>query len=132
MKVLCDAAAIPCVLVSGHAQASAEDSGEGHMWNYVQLDDAWYGVDVTWNDPVVPGVTGKVSGHEREDYLLVGAETVNSNGLPFIQSHPVENKVHSTSPAFTNGPELNSTAYEAAKDVVSGTCGDSLILDTGC
>lgn len=55
MKVLCDAAAIPCVLVSGHAQASAEDSGEGHMWNYVQLDDAWYGVDVTWNDPVGAG-----------------------------------------------------------------------------
>lgn len=119
MKVLCDAAAIPCVLVSGHAQASAEDSGEGHMWNYVQLEDAWYGVDVTWNDPRVQNpdgsyVTGKVSGHETEEYLLVGAETVNSYGLPFSQSHPVENKVHGTSPAFTNGPELNSTAYEAA------------------
>ena len=20
------------------------------MWNYVQMDDSWYGVDVTWND----------------------------------------------------------------------------------
>lgn len=41
-KLLCDVYAIPCILVAGFA-------GDGpHVWNYVQLDGAWYGVDCTW------------------------------------------------------------------------------------
>ena len=105
MKVLCDEVSIPCVLVDGDSE------GEPHMWNYVQQDDRkWYAVDTTWNDPSVSGVTGKVSGYENEDYLLVGGDTV-IDGKTFLQTHVVENKVSESGPAFINGPMLASQAY---------------------
>ena len=48
-KVLCDRFGIPCVLVCGTANLG--DSIDGHMWNYVQMEDGmWYAVDVTWDD----------------------------------------------------------------------------------
>lgn len=44
-KMLCDAANIPCALISG------KGNGGPHMWNAVQMDgEKWYAVDVTWDD----------------------------------------------------------------------------------
>ena len=108
-KVLCDELEIPCVLVDG---MSYNSGGSGaHMWNNVQMPDGnWYAVDVTWNDPVVSGKTGAVSGYESENYLLVGSDTV-VNGMAFSASHVVENSVVSGSTCFTNGPVLASSAY---------------------
>ncbi len=40
-------AGIRSSLVTGTA-----NNGEYHMWNAVELDDGWYQVDVTWDDPV--------------------------------------------------------------------------------
>lgn len=31
---------------------SGESSGERHIWNEVKLDNEWYQVDVTWDDPI--------------------------------------------------------------------------------
>lgn len=108
LKVLCDKLGIPCVLVDGIC------NGGGHMWNYVQMEDSqWYAVDVTWNDPVVAGIFSALSGYEREDYLLVGGETVISEEA-FLQSHPVSNRPSygATTPAYLNGPVLSETAFD--------------------
>ncbi len=44
--MLCDAYAIPCVLVSG-----TSNRNEAHMWNFVQMENGnWYAVDVAWDD----------------------------------------------------------------------------------
>ena len=108
-KVLCDELEIPCVLVDG---MSYNSGGSGpHMWNNVQMPDGnWYAVDVTWNDPVVSGKTGAVSGYESENYLLVGGSTVVGDRT-FSTSHVVENSVVSGSTCFTNCPVLASSAY---------------------
>ncbi len=106
-KVLCDRSNIPCVLVDGTAR-SATSVGP-HMWNYVEVDGAWYGADVTWNDPG-GGKAGKVSGFETDKWLLVGAETQPAYGR-FIDSHPVSNTVFTNRTAFTNGPTLSASAY---------------------
>jgi hypothetical protein len=31
---------------------------EGHAWNVVKVDNVWYNLDVTWNDPKESGLTG--------------------------------------------------------------------------
>lgn len=111
-KVLCGRLNIPCVLVDGYARASAESKGEFHMWNSVQLPDGkWYGVDVTWNDPVVKGVSGAKSGHENENFLLTGGDTVTL-GLKFSESHPPVNRAANGGVSFINGPTLSAAAYD--------------------
>ncbi len=45
---------IPCITI--HATATDEE----HGWNMVQIDNKWYHVDVTWDDPV-PDKGSKVS-----------------------------------------------------------------------
>lgn len=119
-KVLCDKSAIPCVLVDGRAKNSTSSEGEAHMWNYVQLDNEWYAVDVTWNDPVVSGVSGAVSGYESEKWFLAGSETVIDE-MSFITSHPVSNQVSTSGPAFTNGPVLSTIAYEKPVEALPTT-----------
>lgn len=57
-KLLCDKAGIPCIIVGGNA------GGESHMWNYVQVEGAWYLVDATFDDPI--------GGLPRYDYFLKG------------------------------------------------------------
>ena len=108
-KVLCDRSGIPCVLVDGEAKNSISSSGEPHMWNYVCLEENWYAVDVTWNDPV-GGTSGAVSGYESERWFLVGADT-QIGSLTFIKSHPVTNRVSASGLSYTNGPVLSASAY---------------------
>ena len=105
-KVLCDKAGIPCVLVDGQAKTSADATGEAHMWNYVQVDNEWLAVDVTWNDPKVENVSAPISGSETNKWLLVYANDEIADGMTFLASHPVANQASSGGVAFTNGPEL--------------------------
>lgn len=44
-------AGIPCIRVTGSSKS------ESHVWNMVQLSGKWYHVDVTWDDPVISGVS---------------------------------------------------------------------------
>lgn len=110
-KVLCDQSGINCTLVDGYAR-TAYGSAEEHMWNYAQVDGAWYGVDVTWNDPLVDGHDGDGT----DEYLLVGADTV-IGGRSFISSHPVSNRPSTLGIAFINGPEISRQAYEKRSDI---------------
>ena len=85
-KVLCDKMGIPCILMSGIACTGGNVGG--HMWNYVQMENGkWYAIDVTWDDPSVPGNYNFVSGYECHDWFLVGS-TTDVEGLAFIESHP--------------------------------------------
>lgn len=108
-KVLCDRANIPCVLVDGQA-------GESHMWNNVKVGDAWYAVDVTWDDPT-GGQAGKVSGHENENWLLVGSETQIGTRGTFAGTHNVENLASVGGVNFTNGPVLSPERYVAKPNI---------------
>lgn len=82
IKAMLDQLNIPCVLVQGGFQSNA-DKLEPHMWNYVQIEDKWYGIDATMDDPIspLPGENG-LDGFERSDYLIVGADVMNRRHVP--------------------------------------------------
>ena len=102
-KVLCDQLGIPCVLEVGYARATPSGAAGLHMWNVVKMSDGkWYGADITWDDPVVTGKTGAVSGMENENYLLVGSSTVIRD-MRFDASHQPDGQ--------SKGPYLNATSY---------------------
>ena len=66
--------------VSGTA-TNSEGKTERHEWNYVQLYGKWYGIDPTWDDPVIKG-TGYVSDSIKHRYFLVGSNEMNKNHFP--------------------------------------------------
>ena len=45
----------------------------GHAWNMVKIDDFWYHVDTTWNDP-----TPDKPGAARHNYLLISDEAMGN------------------------------------------------------
>lgn len=47
-KLFMDMLDIECIIVKG---CDSED-GVNHAWNKVKLNDQWYNVDVTWDDPI--------------------------------------------------------------------------------
>ena len=91
-KYILDGLGIPCVLVSGTGTNSNGET-ESHAWNYVQLDGKWYGVDVTWDDPVIIG-SGSLDDESRYKYFLKGKST-------FQSSHIEDGNITSNSIKFT-------------------------------
>ncbi|MBR5336702.1 MAG: Ig-like domain-containing protein [Lachnospiraceae bacterium] len=108
-KMVCDKLGIECIIVGGTAY-HPDGTPEGHMWNYVKLDGAWYAVDVTWDDPVVKGSSKVVSGKERTDYFLVGS-TTKIDGKNFSVSH-VADDYAGIAGSTLKYPTLATTAYK--------------------
>ena len=100
-KYLIDQMEIPCVMVIGQA-TNTNGQTENHAWNYVQIENNWYAIDCTWDDPVVIG-NGKVGNDVRYRYFLRGSSIMS--------------KDHVTSAQFTDGgetyeyPTLNVSDY---------------------
>ena len=83
-KYILDSLNIPCILVGGNATNS---SGKtiAHMWNYVQLDNNWYAVDITWDDPIIIGGNNTKS-NIRYDYFCKGSSVFN-------KTHVISNNI---------------------------------------
>lgn len=72
-EYLCQSVGIECVCISGTARSSLGSGG--HMWNMVKLDDKWYHVDVTWDDPIT------TSGEQvlEYDYFLLSDSQIKKD-----------------------------------------------------
>lgn len=101
-KVICDKIGIPCVLSSGLANDGS--GSDNHMWNLVQLNGAWYGVDSTWND--------KGDSSSRQ-YTLKGSSSL-------LNHRTVRNDVSQGGVYFTNEPAMSSVNYAESVSNTSG------------
>lgn len=70
-KLILDELGIPCVIVSSTSM--------NHAWNMVQIDDSWYHVDVTWDDPTVNGSDQGFNAPVRHDYFLKSDATLKGD-----------------------------------------------------
>lgn len=106
-KVICDELGIPCVCITGMGFSSGR--GELHMWNAVKLNNAWYAVDITWDDPlgIVTGV--------NDDFFLVGSDTV-CRGEAFSKSHAPDAYITASITKFAY-PTLNSEKFSVGSTV---------------
>lgn len=77
---------IPSVIVIGEATNSSGET-ENHAWNYVQINNVWYAVDTTWDDPIVVG-GGKASEKTKYRYFLKGKTTFDKDHFPNGQFVP--------------------------------------------
>ena len=100
MKLQCNKYGIPCVLVTG-----VTDSGEYHMWNYVQMENGvWYAVDATWDDQSTT----------MYDFFLVGSETYSSAAFgtkKFGNTHIPSGKWTTSADCVFLYPVFSQTAY---------------------
>ena len=79
-KYLMDELNIPCTLVIGTA-TNSQGQTENHAWNYVQINNNWYAVDTTWDDPIIIG-NGTVSESMKYRYFLKGSSEINADHFP--------------------------------------------------
>ena len=94
-KYLMDQIEIETILVIGVATDSNEQS-QSHAWNYVNLNNVWYAIDVTWDDPVIIG-GGTLSRRHKYRYFLKGSTTMSEDhteSYTFVQNgkaytHPI-------------------------------------------
>ncbi len=81
-KYLMDAFGIPYTLVIGKG-TNTEGKTENHAWNYVQIDNKWYAVDSTWDDPV--SSMGWISKSSKYRYFLKGSNDMIKDHIPSSQ-----------------------------------------------
>ena len=108
MKLQCNKYGIPCVLVTG-----VTDSGEYHMWNYVQMENGvWYAVDATWDD----------QSSIMYDFFMVGSETYSSAAFgskKFGNTHIPSGKWTTSADCVFLYPVFSQTAYAGQNTVTS-------------
>lgn len=101
-KYIMEKVGVPCVLVPGTAENS-QGKIEAHAWNYVQIDDKWYAVDVTWDDPVITGGEN-ITDNEKYKFFLKGSEE-------FFKDHTQSGELSENSMIFSF-PILSTINYE--------------------
>ncbi|MCD3260535.1 transglutaminase domain-containing protein [Clostridium botulinum C/D] len=52
MHLLLNEVGIECKYATGYKKNKDGSQGGGHAWNMVKLDNEWYNLDATWDDPV--------------------------------------------------------------------------------
>ena len=77
-KYLLNGLNIESTLVIGKGTNSRGES-ENHAWNYVKIDEKWYAVDVTWDDPII---IGGAANEIQYKYFLKGSNVFDNDHFP--------------------------------------------------
>lgn len=99
-KAILDEIGIESIIVCGTGRNSAGET-ESHAWNYVKIDNEWYAIDVTWDDPVIIG-NGFLTDEIRYKYFLKGSDE-------FFADHFEDGKIVGS--YNFSYPEISKTNY---------------------
>ena len=137
-KILCGRFGIPAVLIPGGALKS-NGTREGHMWNYVQMEDGfWYMLDTTWDDQKTyisrkyflsggeeKGFTGNTIAVERQELYTNFSKSEYSVNfvLPLLSDQGYSARHSSANPHAHSWQEWQRTA---------GTCIEEGRIVFGC
>lgn len=75
-KYIMDKLNINSIIIQGKAEQ--KETSEYHAWNYIHLNSNWYGIDCTWDDPVIQGVS-EDNKKIYYDYFLKGQTTFDKH-----------------------------------------------------
>lgn len=122
--MLCLASGIDAVVVSGRGR------NESHAWNKVRINNQWFNVDVTWDDPL-PDTPGKV----RYEYFMITDEDMSRDhvwdntglGVADSKKYGVLYKEIAQYKSFDSNSEytdwLKSTLKKKAEEITSAKSG---------
>ncbi len=84
-QLMMDMVGIECITVEGTAHSGTDE----HAWNMVNIDDTWYCVDVTWDDPTAAGQQSEQVWHT---YFNVSSEKMRQSDHQWDEAnYPVAN-----------------------------------------
>ena len=83
MKYLLDEVGIESVILDGTA------NDENHAWNLIKIDDNYYHVDSTWDDPVMSDGSNQI----RYDYFNITDEEIGITHKWDREEYPISDKV---------------------------------------
>lgn len=101
LQYLLTEAGLENIIITGNA-TNSDGKTENHAWNYVNINEKWYAIDSTWDDPIIIG-GGKLTNTIRYRYFLKGSITMNKN-------HFISTKFTKDGQDF-EFPELSITDY---------------------
>lgn len=107
-------AGVPNRIITG--TASNGSTVQSHAWNIVKLDNYWYNLDVTWDDPIYPSNV-KVK-DICTDYFLISDNDLKTHTRnkdfstsDFYKNYPMADKSFDTS--LNDTTFTNNTKYQA-------------------
>lgn len=80
LKYLLNSAGYDCELLQGIATNSSGET-ESHAWNAVYLNNIWYQIDTTWDDPIVIGNNGRATSEMKYKYFLKGSNKFDKDHI---------------------------------------------------
>ncbi len=100
-KTFMDMIGINCITISGNA------GDEKHIWNMVELNNEWYHVDVTWDDPVNnTGLTHHMY-FNITDADISTDHSFDSRQYPQADATAFSYYYYNNVPIYTNQAQLN-------------------------
>ena len=105
MKLFMDILGIECKIVTGVGKEN-----QPHAWNLVKLDNEWYHVDATWNDPS-PDIPGQI----LYSYFNVTDEMIKEDHI--IDSNKTYPKAKGTKYFYYNDKVISQTKEDFEKQM---------------
>ena len=107
MQLIMNRLGIRCILVNGMA------GGIPHAWNMIELDQAYYHIDLTWNDPVTPDGSQIL----RYDYFNLTDEEMKKDHLWNQELYP---KADATKYNYYTYYQMLVTSYDEFYSLLKG------------